>query len=202
MSFLNKLTLHNAKKLVSSTTAPSEHPTEAADPQFEAAVTEFNSYHDSLVAIDRAMGDYARHMHDLYNSSVTIIDAMAHAISNDDAARLRSTFANTRDAHAILTSDREATISADLRANCLKPLQDELLLHTKLQAAVKQRHDAAREVDYYSGKMDSLLKDKAKSDAHGKPADTEKLERNQKKKVSQQQADCNSRSSNARIACD
>ena len=145
-SFLNKLTLHNAKKLVSATTAPTDHPTEAADPGFETAVTEFNSYHDSLVAIDRSMGEYAKHMFDLFNSSVTIIDAMAHAISNNDAATLRNTFANTRDAHAILTSDREATISADLRANCLKPLQDELALHAKLQQAIKQRGDLAREV--------------------------------------------------------
>jgi len=182
MSFLNKLTFHNAKKLVSATTAPSDHPTEAADPGFEAAVGEFNSYHDSLTAIDRSMSEYAKHMYDLYNSSVNIIDAMAHAISNNDAATLRNTFANTRDAHAILTSDREATISADLRANCIKPLQDELTLHTKLQDAIKQRNDLARELDYYSGKMGSLLSDKAKTEAKGKPADTEKIERNQKKK--------------------
>ena len=38
------------------------------------------------------------------------------------------------------------------------------------------------QVDYYSGKMDGLLTDKAKTEAKGKPADMEKIERNQKKK--------------------
>ena len=182
MSFLNKLTFHNAKKLVSSTTAPSDHPTEAADPGFEAAVAEFNTYHDSLFTIDQSMSEYAKQFYALFNGSVSIIDAMAHAISNNDAATLRNTFANTRDAHSILTSDREATISADLRANCLKPLQDELTLHAKLQQAIKQRSDLAKEVDYYSGKMDSLLTEKQKTEAKGKVADMEKVERNQKKK--------------------
>ena len=182
MSFLNKLTFHNAKKLVSATTAPTDHPTEAADPSFETAVTEFNSYHDSLTAIDRAMSEYAKHMFDLYTSSFTIIDSMSHAISNNDVATLRNTFANTRQSHSILTGDREATISADLRANCIKPLQDELANHAKLQQAIQQRHETARELDYYSGKMDSLLTDKAKTEAKGKAVDMDKLERNQTKK--------------------
>ena len=182
MSFLNKLTFHNAKKLVSATTAPTDHPTEAADPSFESAVTDFNSYHDSLTAIDRAMSEYAKHMFDLYNSSFTIIDSMSHAISNNDVATLRNTFAATRQSHSILTSDREATISADLRANCLKPLQDELVNHATLQKSIQQRHETARELDYYSGKMESILSDKAKTEAKGKIVDMEKLERNQKKK--------------------
>ena len=190
MSFLNKLTLHNAKKLVSATTAPTDHPTEAADPGFEAAVADFNTYHESLVAIDRSMGEYSKQFYDLYNSSVSIIDAMAHAISNQDAAVLRTTFANTRTAHDILTSDREATISADLRANCIKPLQDELTLHARLQQSIKQRNDLAKELDYYSGKMGSLLTDKAKTEAKGKPADMEKIERNQASNTDRQTERC------------
>ena len=178
----NKLNFHSVKKAVASTTAPSDHPTEQADPAFDAALSEFTVYHQHITALDSSLASYARHYFDLFSSSNEIIVNMSAAITNNDATALRNTFATTRAAHAVLTGEREAELSNRMREDCIRPVADEMAAHQKLLTSIQRRHELARELDYYSGKLDALLKEKQDKDSRGKPVDMDKLERNQKKK--------------------
>ena len=181
MSFLNKLTYHNVKKAVSSTVSAPEHPTEAGDPAFEAAYAAFLRFHTAAQSLDNSLSQYSKHFFELFSSSSDIIHSMSNAITNDDDTALRNTFASTRDSHAALTGEREQALSAELRERCLHPVSEELQVHAKLLTLVQQRHDLAKELDYYNGKLQSILKDKAAAEAKGKTFDHDKVERNQKK---------------------
>ena len=183
MSFLNKLTFHNVKKAVSSVSGTPEHPTEANDASYEAAYADFLRFHTAAQQLDTSLSQYSKHAFELFASSSDIIHSMSAAITNDDDAALRNTFAATRDAHANLTGVEQEALSTELRERCIKPISDELQVHAKLLTMVQQRHDLAKELDYYNGKLDSILKDKAAAEAKGKTFDHEKVERNQKKQT-------------------
>ena len=180
MSFFKGFT-HSVKKAVSSTVSAPEHPSDANDPAFEAAVADFNVFHSAVTALDRSLSEYAKHAFELYSSSFSIIHDMSTAITNNDETALRNTFAATRDAHAVLTGEREQQLSQELRDNCAKPVSEELQRHAELNALIQKRRDLGKEQDYYSGKWESLQKEKAAAEQKGKAIDQEKLDRNQAK---------------------
>jgi len=192
MQFLNKLTVHNAKKTIASHTSASPVNQQAnADPAYDAAHHHFDTYHSHLLAIQKCVNDYATHSYGTLSASFNLINHLGNAVTQEQIAGKQQQQTNNamwstlRDSHVVLQGEKEKQISFHLHDGCSKPVEAELLVHDRILKTIDQRSELAKELDYYTGKLNTLIKEHHDREAAGKTVsekDREKLERNQKKK--------------------
>ena len=135
---------------------------------------------------------YLQAVRSLYNAAATVGNDLADNLDDKDTGNPNTTrqydllSAEIRRSHLQLAGNEGiVSLSNNYTDTSIKRLDDNISIHRRIADQIKQRDTAKEEFEYYSKKVTELNEEMKKLESKGKtkPADAEKLQRNNSKLV-------------------
>lgn len=151
---------------------------EAADPQFEAALTNFDKLSTQVLCCQKQMGDFSTKIRAICAASGAVVDQFDSFILKSDRGHYcGDTMTQSKKQTDILTITLSKKVQKQLESTCIPRLDKLVEKVTSIRESLAKRKEIRDEKVYYSTKVDKLNKNKNKES----DKDRERRERNEQK---------------------